>query len=215
MSSKARSAVQQYGPTPMKMHHPVRVSRRNSLGRKDQEWLMQTTRLTYALPGWKRSAMGCSRLRSPCWCWSCQYHRALRSTCSVRFSVNGLPTSDTSSVSRRLERSGSATTRSPNYLHSASTTFLRLNLALLLVVSFLPFPTKLLAENLRSRDGERVAATIYGVTPLGAMLLLWLLWLLAVRTKFSLTPNAHGLYDMAGNVWTGQLTGTPTGMVLR
>ena len=70
-----------------------------------------------------------------------------------------------------------------HYLHSASTTFLRLNLALLLVVSFLPFPTKLLAENLRSRDGERVAATIYGVTLLGAMLLLWLLWLLAVRTK--------------------------------
>jgi uncharacterized membrane protein len=36
-----------------------------------------------------------------------------------------------------------------HYLHSASTTFLRLNLALLLVVSFLPFPTKLLAENLQ------------------------------------------------------------------
>jgi uncharacterized membrane protein len=60
-----------------------------------------------------------------------------------------------------------------HYLHSASTTFLRLNLALLLVVSFLPFPTKLLAENLRSRDGERVAATIYGVTLLGAMLLIF------------------------------------------
>jgi uncharacterized membrane protein len=68
-----------------------------------------------------------------------------------------------------------------HYLHSASTTFLRLNLALLLVVSFLPFPTKLLAENLGNRAGERVAATIYGVTLLGAMLLLSLLWLIAVR----------------------------------
>ena len=46
-----------------------------------------------------------------------------------------------------------------HYLHSANTTFLRLNLALLLVVSFLPFPTRLLAENLGSRASERVAAT--------------------------------------------------------
>jgi TMEM175 potassium channel family protein len=68
-----------------------------------------------------------------------------------------------------------------HYLHSASTTFLRLNLALLLVVSFLPFPTKLLAENLGNRSGERVAATIYGCTLLGAMLLLSLLWVTAVR----------------------------------
>ena len=37
----------------------------------------------------------------------------------------------------------------------------------------MPFPNKLLAENLRSRDGERVAATIYGVTLLGAMLLIF------------------------------------------
>jgi uncharacterized membrane protein len=68
-----------------------------------------------------------------------------------------------------------------HYLHSASTTFLRLNLALLLVVSFLPFPTKLLAENLGNRSGERVAATIYGCALLGAMLLLSLLWVTAVR----------------------------------
>jgi TMEM175 potassium channel family protein len=58
----------------------------------------------------------------------------------------------------------------------------RLNLALLLVVSFLPFPTKLLAENLGSRDGQRVDA-IWGVTLLGAMVLSTLLWLLAVRTS--------------------------------
>jgi uncharacterized membrane protein len=59
-----------------------------------------------------------------------------------------------------------------HYMHSANTTFLRLNLALLLLVSFLPFPTKLLAENLGSRDDEKVAATIYGVALLGAMSLL-------------------------------------------
>jgi uncharacterized membrane protein len=70
-----------------------------------------------------------------------------------------------------------------HYLHGVNAAFLRLNLALLLVVSFLPFPTKLLAENLGSRAGERVAATIYGVALLGAMLLLSLLWLQAVRAK--------------------------------
>jgi uncharacterized membrane protein len=68
-----------------------------------------------------------------------------------------------------------------HYMHSANTTFLRLNLALLLLVSFLPFPTKLLAENLGSREDEKVAATIYGVALLGAMVLLSLLWLQAVR----------------------------------
>jgi uncharacterized membrane protein len=70
-----------------------------------------------------------------------------------------------------------------HYLHSANATFLRMNLAMLLLVSFLPFPTKLVAENLGNRAGERVAATIYGVTLLGAMLLLSLLWLSAVRGK--------------------------------
>jgi uncharacterized membrane protein len=61
--------------------------------------------------------------------------------------------------------------------------FLRLNLALLLLVSFLPFPTKLLAENLGSRGDEKVAATIYGITLLGTTTLLSVLWLQAVRAK--------------------------------
>jgi uncharacterized membrane protein len=67
-------------------------------------------------------------------------------------------------------------------MHGANTTFLRVNLALLLVVSFLPFPTKLLAEFLGSREDEKVAATIYGCTLLGVMLLLSVLWVLAVRS---------------------------------
>lgn len=42
--------------------------------------------------------------------------------------------------------------------------FLRLNLFVLLAVSFLPFPTRLLAEGLGDRDAERVAVTIFGLT---------------------------------------------------
>jgi uncharacterized membrane protein len=66
-------------------------------------------------------------------------------------------------------------------MHGANSTFLRLNLALLLVVSFLPFPTRLLAEFLGSREDEKVAATVFGVTLLAATSLLSGLWRQAVR----------------------------------
>ena len=42
--------------------------------------------------------------------------------------------------------------------------FVRVNLLLLLVVSFLPFPTKLVAEAIVSRSAERVAVLFYGMT---------------------------------------------------
>ena len=67
------------------------------------------------------------------------------------------------------------------YLERADSTLLRLNLLLLLFVSFLPFPTKLVAEYLGARHNERVATTIYGLTLLVAALLLWVLWRYAVR----------------------------------
>jgi uncharacterized membrane protein len=47
----------------------------------------------------------------------------------------------------------------------------RLNLILLMVVSFLPFPTQLLAAAVRSRDAERTAVIFYGIV-LGTMLVL-------------------------------------------
>jgi uncharacterized membrane protein len=67
-----------------------------------------------------------------------------------------------------------------HYMHGANTAVLRLNLALLLVVSFLPFPTKLVAEYLGSREDEKVATTIFGVTLLAVTSLLSLLWREAV-----------------------------------
>jgi uncharacterized membrane protein len=42
--------------------------------------------------------------------------------------------------------------------------FLRLNLLGLLVVAFLPFPTRLVADALGNTDAERVTVTIYGLT---------------------------------------------------
>jgi uncharacterized membrane protein len=42
--------------------------------------------------------------------------------------------------------------------------FLRLNLLLLMVVVFLPFPTSLVTAAFGDREAERVAVTVYGVT---------------------------------------------------
>jgi TMEM175 potassium channel family protein len=49
--------------------------------------------------------------------------------------------------------------------------FLQINLVLLLVVAFLPFPTRLIAEGHQEVDAVRVAATIYGLTLLTIRLL--------------------------------------------
>jgi uncharacterized membrane protein len=49
-------------------------------------------------------------------------------------------------------------------LARADSLFLRLNLLLLLVVVFLPFPTGLVAEYLHNENGEKVYVTMYGLT---------------------------------------------------
>jgi uncharacterized membrane protein len=69
------------------------------------------------------------------------------------------------------------------YLDRADAAFIRLNLLLLLLVAFLPFPTRLFADYLGENQPERVAATIYGVTLLVASTLLWVLWRYAVHAR--------------------------------
>lgn len=56
-------------------------------------------------------------------------------------------------------------------LAQSDSIFLRLNLLVLLVVAFLPFPTRLVADALQHTDAERVAGTIYGLTLLAIRLL--------------------------------------------
>lgn len=67
------------------------------------------------------------------------------------------------------------------YLAAVSPGFLRLNLVLLLFVALLPFPTRLLAENLTSTDNERVAVTIYGAVLWIIALVLSALWRYALK----------------------------------
>ena len=49
-------------------------------------------------------------------------------------------------------------------LRTADGTLYRLNLLVLLLAGFLPFPTRLLSEFIGERDPERVAAVFYGLT---------------------------------------------------
>ena len=67
------------------------------------------------------------------------------------------------------------------YLERADAAFVRLNLLLLLVISFLPFPTRLVAEYIRQDSAERVAVTFYGIVLLLSTILLLVLWRYAVR----------------------------------
>ena len=67
------------------------------------------------------------------------------------------------------------------FLERATPLLIRLNLVLLMVVSFLPFPTRLLAEYIGEDAPERVAATIYGLNLFLAAIVVSLLWRYAVR----------------------------------
>ena len=67
------------------------------------------------------------------------------------------------------------------HLRGADGVLVRLNLLLLLVVSFLPFPTKLLSTYHGHPSAEKVAVTLYGFTLLAASIMVSILWRHAVR----------------------------------
>jgi len=69
------------------------------------------------------------------------------------------------------------------YLEHTDTAFVRLNLVLLLLVSFLPFPTRLVADFIREDRAERVAVTFYGIVLLLSSTMLLVLWRYAVRAS--------------------------------
>ena len=75
------------------------------------------------------------------------------------------------------------------YLERTDVGFVRLNLLLLLVIAFLPFPTRLFAGYIGKDRPERVAVTIYGLTFLLASTLLLVLWRYALRYRL-VRPDA-------------------------
>jgi uncharacterized membrane protein len=75
------------------------------------------------------------------------------------------------------------------YLERTDVGFVRLNLPLLLVIAFLPFPTRMFAEFIGKDSPERVAATTYGLSLLLASTLLLVLWRYALRNRL-VRPDA-------------------------
>ena len=69
------------------------------------------------------------------------------------------------------------------YLDRADPALVRLNLLLLIVISIIPFPTRVVGEYVTERHAERVAITIYGIHLLVASLLLSAIWQYASRQK--------------------------------
>jgi uncharacterized membrane protein len=69
------------------------------------------------------------------------------------------------------------------HLDHATSVLIRLNLLLLMVVSFLPFPTQLLGEYIGEDEAARIAVTIYGTSLFLALALVSSLWRYAVRER--------------------------------
>jgi uncharacterized membrane protein len=61
-------------------------------------------------------------------------------------------------------------------LRYANQAVMRVNLLLLMAVSFLPFPTRLVAEAIRSQSAERAAVVFYGLVLLAISALFSALW---------------------------------------
>ena len=64
-----------------------------------------------------------------------------------------------------------------------------LNLLLLMAVSFLPFPTRLVAEAVRDTDAERAAVIFYGLSLFVISTLLGALWGVIARHRDLLRPD--------------------------
>jgi uncharacterized membrane protein len=96
------------------------------------------------------------------------------------------------------------------YLGHATSVLLRLNLLLLMLVSFLPFPTRLLAEYVGEDDAARVAATVYGLNLLLVTVLVSVMWQYAVRERL-VRPDVS---DRDVKMITSRLTPGLAGYVL-
>ena len=66
---------------------------------------------------------------------------------------------------------------------------MRLNLVLLMAVSFLPFPTKLLAEAIHDTDAARAASIFYGATLFVITALISVLWRVIANERGLLEPG--------------------------
>jgi TMEM175 potassium channel family protein len=71
----------------------------------------------------------------------------------------------------------------------ANNRVMQINLLLLMAVSFLPYPTRLVAETIRNQDAERAAVIFYGLSLLVISLLFGALWGTIARDRELLRPE--------------------------
>lgn len=88
------------------------------------------------------------------------------------------------------------------YVDRSDSGFARLNLLLLLLVSFLSFPTSLVGEFIRTESEERVAVTLFGINLFLIAVALFFLWRHALRTSL-VRPDAE---DEEIEILTDRLT---------
>ena len=74
-------------------------------------------------------------------------------------------------------------------LRYANRTVMQVNLLLLMAVSFLPYPTRLVAEAIRSSSAERAAVVFYGLLLLAIALLFGALWRAVASDRDLLDPS--------------------------
>ena len=74
-------------------------------------------------------------------------------------------------------------------LRYANRAVMRLNLLLLMAVSFLPYPTRLVAEAIRSESAERAAVVFYGMVLLAVAALFGALWGAVAADRELLEPE--------------------------
>ena len=74
-------------------------------------------------------------------------------------------------------------------LASADGVVMRLNILLLMLVAFLPFPTKLIAEAIHLTTAERAAAIFYGLALLSIAVVTGVLWRYVARHRELLEPD--------------------------
>jgi TMEM175 potassium channel family protein len=74
-------------------------------------------------------------------------------------------------------------------LRYANRQVMTINLLLLMAVSFLPFPTRLVAEAIRSDEAERAAVIFYGLALLAIAVLLSALWGAVAEDRELLKPE--------------------------
>jgi len=74
-------------------------------------------------------------------------------------------------------------------LRYANTRVMQVNLLLLMAVSFLPFPTRLVAEAIRTTDAERAAVIFYGLSLFVISVIVGALWATVARDPELLQPG--------------------------